>query len=99
MRVGNLAKQPLTRVLVICILLIFISFCGLHLIGAHHDGETDGLALAGGLGVFIVGFALLLSSFAQIFDSPRTAGWRWRSSSDPDGLPFGLVPSHPPQRC
>ena len=88
------------RVLAICILLIFIAFCGLHLIGAHHDGDTDGLALAGGIGVIIVALALLVSVFAAgIPDALYATGYRWCSSADPGGLPIGLVSDHSPLRC
>lgn len=94
-----MVKSPYTRVFVICILLIFIAFCGLHLIGAHHDGDTDGLALAG-LGVFLVGLALLVCAFAaRLPDAPNNTGWRCRLSSDPGVLPIGLVSAHPSLRC
>lgn len=57
-------RSALVRALCLVILLLFLVICGLHVVGVHHVGDLDGLALvddltaialAGGLG-----FALAL---------------------------------------
>lgn len=43
---GAIRTPPSFRVWVLVLLLLFLSLCGIHLLGAHHDGESHALSLA-----------------------------------------------------
>lgn len=37
---------PRIRLWIVVLLVVFLALCGVHLMGSHHHGEPDGLALA-----------------------------------------------------
>lgn len=60
-------RSAVARTLCLVILLLFVMVCGLHLVGAHHDDDLDGLALADGLTVIALagGLGLALALFVR----------------------------------
>ena len=44
------------RVVCLVVLLAFLLMCGVHLAGAHHDGEAHGLAVAAIFGLLVFVF-------------------------------------------
>jgi hypothetical protein len=72
-------RSTVTRVLCLVILLLFVLICGIHVAGAHHLGDSDGLALADGVVALAAIGALLLA--VAIGGSKRRPPVRPRSSS------------------
>lgn len=47
MPIRSLLTRSLTaRLLCVLVIVLFMGLCGLHLAGAHHDADGDGIALA-----------------------------------------------------
>jgi hypothetical protein len=42
---GRISLRTSFRVWVLILLLLFLALCGIHLLGAHHDGESQALGL------------------------------------------------------
>jgi hypothetical protein len=67
----------MTRVLLAVVLLLLVLVCGIHVAGAHHDTDLDGVGLADGLISFslvVTAVSLLAAGFRRRRSSPSTFG-------------------------
>jgi hypothetical protein len=100
MRIRALIESSKTvRVLCFALLVLFVLVCGVHVAGAHHDADLDGLGLGNVIAILAMAYALLLI-LIQAARSPRLVGlrsssqyrFRPRRAFDSDRLTSRVMP-------
>jgi hypothetical protein len=60
-------RSSTAKLVCLVVVILFVLVCGIHVAGAHHDGDADGLSLGDSSAaailaiVLLMGFALLVS--------------------------------------
>jgi hypothetical protein len=52
--------SDVAKVICLVVVILFVLVCGVHLAGAHHDGDGDGLGLADRFSAIVLAMALLI---------------------------------------
>lgn len=76
-------NSRLARMACVALLVVFVLICGVHLIGAHHDSEGEGLGLADGLRQLVLLLGAVLAAGALLRSQRSVAS---PGSETPSGI-------------
>jgi len=78
--ISALSRNPSFRVWLVVLLILFLTLCGVHIVGIHHDSQSAGIELAAAIASIVASVLSVFAARSQLKDKRVERSMPWETA-------------------